>query len=152
MTSLSYPVHVKFKIFELEKICHMIHQSTSKGLQSSFLALFSGFRSVVSVKLAIFKKIIIGKIHGNRHGILITSSWRHRICSEDEKILRLGSFWFFKFSQILARGVFGCADSKYQLGISDFGHWRALARKRKNQNISVRHTKLDWPHIEFYHN
>ena len=43
----------------------------------------------------------------------------------------------FKFSQISGKGVFGCADSKYQLEISDFGHWRALARKRKNQNINV---------------
>ena len=71
MTSLSYPVHVKFKIFEFENICHVIHQSTPKGPQSSFLALFSGLRSVVSVKLMIFKKIIIGIIHGNRHEILI---------------------------------------------------------------------------------
>ena len=86
MTSLSYPVHVKFKIFEFEKICHVIHQSTPKGLQSSFLALFSGFRSLVSVKLMIFEKIVIGKIHGSRHGNLITSSLRHRTCPEAEKM------------------------------------------------------------------
>ena len=92
MTSLSYPVHVKLKIFEVEKICHVIHQSTPKGLQSSFLALFRGFRSVMSVKFMIFKKIIIGKIHGNRHGILITSPWRHRTCPEAEKILMLYKF------------------------------------------------------------
>ena len=85
MTSLSYPVHVKLKIFEVEKICHVIHQSTPKGLQSSFLALFSGIRSVVSVKVMIFKTFIIGKIHGNRHEILITSSWRHRTCPDSEK-------------------------------------------------------------------
>ena len=47
------------------------------------------------------------------------------------KELRLVSLWIFKFSQISARGVFGCADSEYQLEIPDFGHWRALARTRR---------------------
>ena len=74
MTSSPYPVHVNFKIFEFEKICHVIHRSTPKSLKSLFLALFSGFRAVVSIKFMIFKKFVIGKIHGNRHGNLITSS------------------------------------------------------------------------------
>ena len=41
------------------------------------------------------------------------------------KLFKAGEFLIF---QILARGVFGCADSEYQLEIPDFGHWRALAR------------------------
>ena len=74
MTSSPYPVHVNFKIFEFDKICHVIYQSTPEGLKGSFPTLFGGFRSVVSVKVMNFKKLIIGKIHGNRHGNLITSS------------------------------------------------------------------------------
>ena len=57
--------------------------------------------------------------------------------------LRLGNFWYFKFYQISARVVFGYADSEYHLGIFDFGHWRALARTCKNQNISAGYMKLD---------
>ena len=52
----------------------------------------------------------------------------------------------------MARWVFGCADSQYHIGITDFGHWRALARTCKNPCIRVRLTKLDLPHIKFYHN
>ena len=74
MTSLPYPVHAKSEIFEVEKICHVLHQSTPKTLWSSFLALFISFRSVAPVKVMVFKKSIIGKTHGRRHGNLITSS------------------------------------------------------------------------------
>ena len=103
-----------------------------------------GLYTEILLKGQILRSELIRSYSNGRWGLYLSINIR--------RVLRLGSFWFFKFSQISARGVFGCADSKYQLGISDFGHWRALARKRKNQNISVRHTKLDWPHIELYHN
>ena len=50
--------------------------------------------------------------------------------------LRPGNFRIFKFYEILVREVFECADSEFQLGFYDFGHLRALARARKNQNRS----------------
>ena len=85
MTSSPYPVHVNNKVFKIEKTSHVIHHSTPKTLKSSFPALLVSISSVVRAIFMVFKKFVIGNIHGNRHGNLITSSWRHRTLPEAEK-------------------------------------------------------------------
>ena len=85
MTSSPYPVNANSKNFKIEKNSHVTHHSSPKTLKSLFPALLVSIKSVVRVIFMVFKKFVIGNIHGKRHGNLITSSWRHRTLPEAEK-------------------------------------------------------------------
>ena len=82
MTSSLYPVHVNSRIFKIEKTSHVIHHSTPKTLESSFLALLISLSSVVAAKVIVFE---FYNHRENTWEILITSSWRNRKWPDSEK-------------------------------------------------------------------